>query len=139
MYSRVFILFLTAAVAVALVYHRFGSCTCGSDYYTPIDIYNAISQAVSGGGGDYPHQYDDYEATRVSPSPHAVANSSSILWSKGMFIPEVRLEQTVSFTTPRETFAHALLTRARLSMMDLSSAARSTNPLTHRMYYMQTG
>lgn len=56
-----------------------------------------------------------------------------------MFIPEVRLEQTVSFTTPRETFAHALLTRARLSMMDLSSAARSTNPLTHRMYYMQTG
>lgn len=63
MYSCVFTLLLTAAVAVALVHGQSGSCTSGSDYYTPIDIYNAISQAVSGGGGDYPHQYDDYEAT----------------------------------------------------------------------------
>lgn len=79
MYSCVFTLLLTAAVAVALVHGQSGSCTSGSDYYTPIDIYNAISQAESGGGGwgncsvtlrethqasrDYPHQYDDYEAT----------------------------------------------------------------------------
>ncbi|KAI6136479.1 hypothetical protein F5141DRAFT_31941 [Pisolithus sp. B1] len=34
MYSCVFTLLLTAAVAVALVHGQSGSCTSGSDYYT---------------------------------------------------------------------------------------------------------
>lgn len=60
MHSRVFVLLLTAVVATALVHRRSG-CTCGNNYYTSTNIYDAISQAESGGGGDYPHQYEDYE------------------------------------------------------------------------------
>lgn len=40
-----------------------------------------------------------------------------------MFIPEARLEQTESFTIPWETFVHVSLTQARLSTMQLLSAA----------------
>ncbi|KAI6008349.1 ribonuclease T1 [Pisolithus orientalis] len=61
MHSRVFVLLLTAVVATALVHRRSGGCTCGNNYYTSTNIYDAISQAESGGGGDYPHQYEDYE------------------------------------------------------------------------------
>ncbi|EIW86891.1 ribonuclease ribotoxin [Coniophora puteana RWD-64-598 SS2] len=37
------------------------SCTCGDNSYSGDDISNAINQAEGSGGGDYPHQYHDYE------------------------------------------------------------------------------
>ncbi|KAF8874256.1 ribonuclease T1 [Gymnopilus junonius] len=49
--------FLCSLIAVSQA-----QCSCDGRRYSEDDISNAIDQAVNGGGGgDYPHQYKDFE------------------------------------------------------------------------------
>ncbi|KAH7930530.1 ribonuclease T1 [Leucogyrophana mollusca] len=52
--------FLTGSQAF-IARRQSGGCNCAGNDYSSNDIANAIDQAEDGGGGDYPHQYHDYE------------------------------------------------------------------------------
>ncbi|KAI0639644.1 ribonuclease T1 [Trametes polyzona] len=63
-FSAVFVVlsaFLTTSVTARVARRQSGGCECGSHTYSNDDIINAIDQAEGNGGGNYPHQYHDFE------------------------------------------------------------------------------
>ncbi|TFY78334.1 hypothetical protein EWM64_g5679 [Hericium alpestre] len=49
------------AHAASLSSRRSGGCSCAGRSYSSSNIADAIDRAEGKGGGDYPHQYHDYE------------------------------------------------------------------------------
>ncbi|CAL1695140.1 unnamed protein product [Somion occarium] len=63
-YSAVFFLlsvFVLGTAQALIMGRQSGGCSCAGRRYTSTDVNNAIHVAESGGAGDYPHQYHDFE------------------------------------------------------------------------------
>ncbi|KAH9947719.1 ribonuclease T1 [Amylocystis lapponica] len=60
--------FLVGTSTALVTKRQSNGCTCGDNSYSNSDIENAINQAEGSGGGDYPHQYHDYEGFSFSCS-----------------------------------------------------------------------
>jgi len=119
---------VVASTVVAIAFHvqaliagrPSGGCTCGSNDYSSLDTFDAIEQAEGNGGGDYPHQYEDYEGFSF---PSCSGKFYEYPWRLEALTLGDLLVPTVSYTTQMGISVLASPTPAHRPTTGLLSAA----------------